>query len=211
MIIESKGLTLTPTERRNNMNNEVMNIQDLVKQLGLEPINLNGIKMFVPPSEKDSIEKSLKNKNNAKKISPKKLKKIFSDGVENNKSFVLDCGDFTLGKVSIVSLDKNTKTEISCVINDKFADAEFKIKKRSNGKYKIIIKDLNENGKKQISYMTRKELLWEFEYNLNGLCCYLGNKDEKIQMFPDYEPFPFTDISKIVEGEKIQLFLKGGA
>ena len=193
------------------MTNEVMNMQDLIKKLGLEPVNVNGMKMFVPPKEKDSIKKSFLKEHNAKRISPETFKKTFSDGVENNKPFVIDFGDFTLGKVSIVSLDKNTKTEISCVINDTFADAKFKIKKRSNGKYKIIIKDLSDNDRQRTMYLTKKELLWEFEYNLNGLCCYLENKDEKIQMFPDYEPFPFTDINKSEEGEKIQVFLKGGA
>ena len=115
--------------------------------------------------------------------------KIFTDA---NKTIQVSFGNYKFGSVSVVEVKKNTDTELEFSIDDNFGTANLKIK-RNGRMYFLQIEDKEQNYFKNWKFNGFKSLQDEFEYNINGLWFYLTNKDQKIEMFPNYQPFPYLN------------------
>ena len=142
---------------------------------------------------RDEFKKSEEEKYTSNTISKEEGLNLLKDSIKNNKPFytrfpTYDGKDVIWGMCSVESIEKNTKDTLTFTVDDDIGTSKLKIKNRGR-KYFVEVFDENKMTRK-LKFTSHKNLQFEFEYNLNGLYWFLSNKNQKIEMFPNYKSFP---------------------
>ena len=155
---------------------------NLAKMLGLNSsIKIGGRYIHADETLIDAFEKD----RDERTTSDKSELEII-DMVSANESFYAEMGrNINIGMTSLKEVITNTPNELKFINDDKGNLCSTKIEKLKKD-YSVTFQSDNRHFENRI--LTKEFILWEWEYNFNGLYWYV--KPNEIQMFDDYVPFP---------------------
>ena len=166
----------------NTLEKDLKNTADKVgKLLGLDSsMKVGGMNIN---SSKDFIDYCIKSRQEEGTF---KSELELIDMVGANESFYAEMGtNINIGMTSLKEVITNTPDELEFINDDKGNLCFTKIKKLKKN-YSMTFKTDNRNFENRV--LTKEFILWEWEYNFNGLSFFLN--PHEIEMFDDYIPFP---------------------
>ena len=184
------------------------NLDETYKSLGLSKWRFNGQWVYTDQKVKDSFMNSYV----LKTLPTSEGRDHILDCIKNNKTFLMSLDDrISVGMTEINVVETNLANRLVFTITDDVGSGKMTINKRSPRSYKVKYLDFTDPRIKWSKVFDRKNtVLWEYEYNLNGLFWFLTNRGQKIEMFPDFVPFPelngvtnIMDTTPIVTGKHL--------